>query len=436
MSWLLNIIYSLCLLAISPWLLWRYLFQSKSRRGWSHKLLGRVPTRSHGVRCIWIHAVSVGEVNLLQPLITGLLDDDPATEIVISTSTETGFDLANNKYPQHSVFFCPMDFSWSVRETLRRIRPDLLILTELELWPNLILNTRAVGAKVMIANARLSESSYRGYRLVNFLIGPVLKSVNLIAAQNDKYANRFKMLGCENESVSTTGSIKFDNACFDRNTSGSTDLAKLLPAIRSFVFLAGSTQFEEDVLAVETYQHLVEEHPGLQLILVPRHPDRSARLARYLDDRKLHHVLRSNGQAQNTRGDGLRNPILIVDVIGELGAWWGTADVAYVGGSMGSRGGQNMIEPAAFGIPVSFGPHTENFRHIVQQLLDANAAVVVSDQKELEAFVSRALNDRKWAQIMGEKARQLVSEQQGATRRTLDCIQGLMTQPGINRKAA
>ena len=140
MSGLLNIIYGVCLIAMTPWLLWRKLFQNKSRRGWSHKLLGRVPRRQGNAACIWIHAVSVGEVNLLKPLIEQLNRVDPNIEVVISTSTETGFDLAQNKYPAQTVFFCPMDFSWAIRQTLKRIRPDLLVLTELELWPNARVN--------------------------------------------------------------------------------------------------------------------------------------------------------------------------------------------------------------------------------------------------------------------------------------------------------
>ena len=435
MSGLLNIIYGVCLIAMTPWLLWRKLFQNKSRRGWSHKLLGRVPRRQGNAACIWIHAVSVGEVNLLKPLIEQLNRVDPNIEVVISTSTETGFDLAQNKYPAQTVFFCPMDFSWAIRQTLKRIRPDLLVLTELELWPNLIMNARSYGAQVMVANARLSESSFQGYRRFQFLLGPVLKSINLIATQNEEYAERFRQLGCTDKQIVTTGNIKFDNAKLDRNHSRTNQLASLLPAGRRFVTVGGSTQFEEDVLLIQTFQKLVAEIPEFQLILVPRHPDRAERISRFINQQGLSFALRSETNGPLEKTDGI-NPILIIDVIGELGDWWGVADAAYVGGSMGTRGGQNMIEPSAFGIPVSFGPRTANFRNVVKQLLDREAAVVVCDQNEIESFVRRAYVDAAWSTSIGDRARQLVLSQQGATERTLDCLLAMVKPALADRRRA
>ena len=416
MIWLFNLVYLCLFAAYSPWLAYRYFFQNKSRLGWGQKLLGLVPElEPTSEPRVWIHAVSVGEVNLLTPLIRKLKERQPNIQIAISTSTETGFDLANRIHGAHPVFFCPLDFSWAIRNTIRRIRPDVLLLSELELWPNLISVSHSLGVKVAIANARLSESSFRGYQRVGFLLKPVLAKVSFVGTQTDAYAQRFRQLGCQPDRVVVTGSVKFDNAVFDRENAQTLRLTKLLSRNRKFVFVGGSTQFEEDLLLLTAYQQLSCKYPGIQLVLVPRHPERTERLCQELMSRKLDFVRRSQPTPEPTEPAGSRCPVMIVDVIGELGAWWGVADAGYVGGSMGTRGGQNMIEPAAYGIPVSFGPRTENFREVVRQLLGHDAAVVVRNQDELVRFMERGIDDVAWSEAIGAKARDLVISQQGAT---------------------
>lgn len=435
MSWLLNIVYAASLMIISPWLVWRYLVQHKSRRGWSHKLFGGVPRRIGNGRCVWFHAVSVGEVNLLPRLIDRLFADQPGTDVVISTSTESGFDLAKSKYGDRLVFFCPLDFSWAVNRVLRRLRPDVLVLTELELWPNLILCAERFGTSVMIANARLSESSFIGYRRLRPIMGTVLSRICMVTAQNETYAERFKQLGCDPSRVSVTGNVKFDNAETNRDNPRTRELRRLLPDDKGFVFLAGSTQVEEELLAISVFKKLAITHPKLRLILVPRHPERSSKIARMIQQQGLTCQFRSQ-LTHPTQLTGQPPPILVVDVIGELGGWWGVADVGLVGGSFSTRGGQNMIEPAAFGIPVCFGPRTENFRVIVEQLLDANAAEVVHDEHELLRFVSRALADAKWSREIGQRAQTLVLQQQGATARTIAGLRGLLSENSENQSRA
>ena len=172
MPYLLNIVYLLLIVVCSPWLAYAAIRQGKYRDGWGEKFLGRVPRRAGDRPCIWLHAVSVGEVNLLQPLLTELAQQQPTWECVISTTTRTGFALARKKYAGYQVFYCPLDFTWAVRQAMRRIRPDLFVLAELELWPNLIRAARRQGAKVAVVNGRLSEKSYRGYRRVRPLRAP------------------------------------------------------------------------------------------------------------------------------------------------------------------------------------------------------------------------------------------------------------------------
>ena len=212
MSYLLNCIYLILLAFASPWLLWQGLRKGKYREGFAAKFLGQVPRRESNRPCIWFHAVSVGEVNLLATLLTAIAARRPDCECVISTTTMTGYALAKKKYPQLAVFYCPLDFSWAVRRAVARIRPSLLVLAELELWPNLIRLAHAAGVKVAIVNGRLGDRSFRGYRRGRWLMARLLRYIDLIAAQNDEYARRFLALGARPESVQVSGSLKFDGA--------------------------------------------------------------------------------------------------------------------------------------------------------------------------------------------------------------------------------
>ena len=344
--------------------------------------------------------------------------------------------LAKKKYPDRIVFYCPLDFSWAVRSAVRRIRPNLLVLVELELWPNLIRAAKEAGTRVAVVNGRLSEHSFRGYHRIRPLIAPSLAQIDLVAAQDATYAERFCQLGARAESVQVTGSMKYDGAETDPGNPHSQRLGKLAgfsPA--DVVFLAGSTQEPEEEVALAVYNELRGTWPNLRLMLVPRHPERFAAVARMLDQsglpwRRRTELLdvRSTGFSRNpgeqppkggttngaspaahsvigTGSAGSEPRILLVDSVGELGAWWGTAKIAFVGGSLGNRGGQNMIEPAAYGAAVSFGPNTRNFRDIVAAMLRAEAAVVVHDRAELSAFLRRCLEEPGYAAALGGRAR-------------------------------
>lgn len=424
MRLLLNAAYLVLLLAASPWLAWQAIRKGKYREGFAAKFLGRVPVRTGNRPCLWLHAVSVGEVNLLATLVKELARRHPDWECVVSTTTMTGMTLAKKKYPALTVFYCPLDFSWAVERALRRIRPDLLVLAELELWPNFIQAARDRRARVAVINGRLSDRSFRGYRKISSLVRRVLRAVDLIAVQDETYAARFRALGARDDAVVVTGSMKYDGAETDRQNAATIRL-RTLAGFQSadFVFLAGSTQEPEESLALNAYRELAPVWPQLRLVLVPRHPDRFETVARLLDESGLRWQRRT---ALERDGAESRARILLVDVVGELGAWWGTASIAFVGGSMGDRGGQNMIEPAAYGAAVSFGPNTWNFRDIVAAMLDRQAAVVVGSGDELTAFVRRSLEDPAFAAELGRRAKLLVSEQLGATVRTVDRLESLL----------
>ncbi len=433
MRYLLNVAYLSLLTLLIPWWVYAVVVRGKYRSGYRQKLGGLVPRRTGNRPCIWMHAVSVGEVNLLQPLVERLPQVLPGWDCCISTTTQTGYELATARFPDQSVFYCPLDFSWSVTTAIRRIRPDVLLLAELELWPNLIAAAGRSGASVVVANGRLGESSARGYRRIRWFARRLLRSVDLIAVQNEDYAQRFLDLGAEPDSVAVTGSIKFDGAETDRNNRRTQALARLAGiAETDAVFLAGSTQAPEEALALQAFQNLSARYPQLRLILIPRHPSRFDEVARMLDDEGVAWRRRSllppptDATKVAAAGEATADRILLVDTVGELGAWWGTCQIAFVGGSMGTRGGQNMIEPAAYGAAVSFGPQTRNFRDVVRLLRSAKAAVVVEDGRQMEEFVERCLRDPAWASQLGGRAQELVRRQLGATERTLALLVRLL----------
>lgn len=436
MRYLFNFAYLLLLAFVWPRLAWSAWRHGKYRAGWGAKLFGDVPARDSQRPCVWLHAVSVGEVNLLRPILSALEEALPDWEFVISTTTLSGYELARQKYAPRTVFYCPLDFSWAVRRALRRIRPEMLVLAELELWPNLIAEARRQGVRVAVVNGRLSERSHRGYRRVRPLIRRTLRQVDLIAVQNDEYRERFLDLGADESTVLVTGSVKFDGAQSDRDNPVTRRLAALAD-IRSddLVFLAGSTQAPEERLAVEAFRELQATHPRLRLILVPRHPERFGEVAKLLDDsglawRRRSQLERTSASATTTAGDShAATRILLVDTVGELGAWWGAAQLAFVGGSLGSRGGQNMIEPAAYGAAVSVGPNTKNFRDVVDLLRGSQALDVVRDGDELTAWLRRCLEDESYAIALGSRAQQVVQAQTGATSRTLAALLPLLGGP-------
>jgi 3-deoxy-D-manno-octulosonic-acid transferase len=326
----------------------------------------------------------------LAPLLKLIHDTQPDWECVISTTTATGMALAKKKYAGHTVFYCPLDFSWATAAAMRRIRPDVLLLAELELWPNLIRAAKRHGAKVAVINGRLGEKSFRGYRCIRPLVAWLLRQIDLIAAQDETYAERFRQLGARPESVHVTGSMKYDGAQTNRNNPTTQRLASLAGfAEDDIVLLGGSTQEPEEAMLLETFRELGPQWPQLRLILVPRHPDRFEAVAKLLDTANVswqrrtalgaRDAGRETGDAeckmqnvkckmQSEKSEGPDVPslttnhsplsttfnpqslipdpssppprILLVDVVGELGAWWGTAHIAFVGGSMGSGGGQ------------------------------------------------------------------------------------------------
>jgi 3-deoxy-D-manno-octulosonic-acid transferase len=418
---LLDVVYLVVALVALPWVAWRRLSGGRPVAAAWRRFVGSVGLGPPvaGVERIWLHGVSVGEVQLLASLAAELERQAEAAgrriECVISSSTTTGLEVAARRFGPERAFPCPLDFSWAVGRVLDRIRPAALVLGELELWPNLLAAAGRRGIPVVVANARMSATSFTGYSRIRPLVARMLGRIAAISARSQEDAGRFEALGgCD---VRVTGSMKFDGVRGDRTAPEVRRLADLAGfAADDVVFLAGSTQAPEERLAAEIFLAIGDAHPALRLVIVPRHVERTAEVAALLDTLGLRWQARSRLEAD---GVDPAARVLLVDTTGELGWWWGTATIAFVGGSLdGGRGGQNMLEPAAYGAAVSFGPHTRNFRAEVVRLLAADAAVVVDDGPALTAFVARCLAEPAWAESLGGRAAALVASQRGATAAT------------------
>ena len=418
---LLNVVYLVILVLALPWVAWRRLTGGRPVAAPWRRFVGRVavPPRAEGSSRIWLHGVSVGEVQLLASLAAEL--ERQATtagrqvECLISSSTTTGLEVASRRFGPDRSFPCPLDFTWAVNRVMDRVRPDLLVLGELELWPNLLAAAARRRIPVVLANARMSERSYRGYRRVRGLVAAMLRRIAVVSSRSQADAERFLALGAAD--VRTTGSMKFDGVRGDRDAPEVERLRQLAGiAADDVVFLAGSTQDPEERLAAEAYLALRDRHPALRLVVVPRHVERASEIGRMLDELGLAWQARSR---LDREGLDPAVRVLLVDSTGELSWWWGTAAIAFVGGSLdGSRGGQNMLEPAAYAAAVSFGPHTRNFRDEVALLRTAGGAVVVADGPALTAFVGRCLAEPTWARSLGQRAAGLVADHRGATAAT------------------
>lgn len=442
-----NAVYLVALALLSPWILYRRLRHHRYRRGWREKLFGLGPqdaSRLLGPQaakkrsgCVWIHAVSVGEVNLLGEIVNRLKQGHAGTPIVISTSTDTGYDLAVKKFGSDSVFFCPLDFTWAVRRTVRHLAPRALVLAELELWPNLIKINRRQGAEVIVINGRLSRRSAAGYQKFRALTESIFAAISRVECQDADSAGHFAACGTPTDRIHVSGSLKFDNApdCRECVEVQSRQLwAGVDPWHNVWVF--GSTQEGEERIALDVYQRLRGKHPELRLIIVPRHPERFDRVAQLIAQSGLIAHRRSvSGSMKDLKWTDDR--VILIDTIGELRHWWGVGQISTVGGSFGDRGGQNMLEPAGYGNAISFGPNTRNFADIAGRLIDAGGAVRVMDAEELSAFVDRCLCDLPAADALGHAAKRVVEIHRGATQRTIAAIEGLIGMGAEeSRKAA
>jgi len=447
--WVRNAVYAAILAIAAPWLIFRALRTGRYRHGWQDKLLGlatktnrpdqlKQPEQlnelnhpsdlSADTSLIWLHGVSVGEIQLLRPLVEQLRSDAPHVRFAVSTTTETGMELARKLFADKVVddsvqlFYFPLDFSWSVRRTLDTLQPALIVLGELELWPNLLDLAQRRQIPVAVVNGRLSERSFRGYQRCALVTRGMFSKLAHVGAQSPTYAQRFVECGTPANRVEISGSLKFDNVSFDRTAPQIEALRQLIGLASDEhalhrVWVVGSTQTGEERGAAECFVQARAEFPNLKLVVIPRHRERFDLVADELQQvasscTAALRVVRRSTLAEPLAAEAW--DVLLVDTIGELRWWWGLAEVAVVGGSFGKRGGQNMLEPAAYGVNVGFGPNTRNFRDVVELLLAAGGAQQIETMQALLPWLLEQLRNPEPGRERGRAAQRLVLEQQGA----------------------
>lgn len=370
-------------------------------------------------RWIWVHAASVGESVAISPLVTRLRKQNPDWGIVVTTMTPTGSERVEELFGKDVCHvYAPYDYAGAVKRFLNTFKPALVILVETELWPNLVHYSKKSGARIMVANARLSEKSYRGYRKFSTLGGPMLQKIDCIAAQAQKDADRFQRLGVAEQVLHVTGSMKFDVNLPDGLPAQTAAMAKRIVGKRS-IWIAASTRDGEEEKVLAAFRQVRQQLPDALLILVPRHPERFAPVERLCRKQNLQVVRRSGEAPVDAQTD-----IFLGDSMGEMLVYYGLAQLAFVGGSLVNTGCQNVLEPAALGLPVLVGPSQFNFQTICEQLTEVGALRTVADENELASEVVRLLQDDSARHAMGEHGRVAVAANKGA----LDRIYNLTVQ--------
>jgi 3-deoxy-D-manno-octulosonic-acid transferase len=371
----------------------------------------------------WVHAVSVGEVMAAIPLVQALRVRWPAADIVVSTVTATGERVARARLSEAAAMLTfPLDFPGTVRRTVRRVEPGCFIALETELWPNLLRALRQSRVPAVLANGRISDRSYRRYRLVRRVFRRVLDDVALFCMQSEEDARRIISLGASPERVLVTGNLKMEAPSGE---AGAEQLwRRLLHLGQAPVVVAGSTHRGEEATMLDAFLAMRPAAEDLRLVLAPRHPERLDEVEGLARSRGLSVVRRSRVSAANGA------PVILLDTMGELASLYAVADVIFVGGSLVPIGGHNVVEPALHAKAVVFGPHMANFRDAAALLLRADAAVQVKDGAELTAALGRLLTDVPARQALGRAAWSAVRSHQGACVRTIAGLERVLALSG------
>lgn len=433
-------VYNLLLILASPlwgaWLLWRLIGQRKDRRAFGQRWWGVSPgalPADGAARTprIWIHAVSVGEVMAVAPLARALRRAHPRALLVGSTVTDLGQETMRAKLPElDAVCYLPFDLGWSVRRTIASIRPTLFLFAETELWPNLLLALHRLGVPAVMVNGRVSERSVRRYRWIGPFIRRVVRSLAALTVQREADQERFIRLGADPARVIVCGNLKADGAAASAADAGALQRAIGLGAER--LVIVGSTHDPEEQWAARGFLELSARDPGVRLCIAPRHLHRCDAIEGALRGMGLTPVRRSRLPPSGRVWTNAREVVLL-DTMGELAAGCELASVVVMGGTFAPIGGHNLLEPAAAGRPVLFGPHIGQWKSIADELVAAGGAIGLTGESELGAALWRVLADGGTQQRMGEAARAYVRSQQGATEKAMAVITRVME--GSNRPA-
>jgi 3-deoxy-D-manno-octulosonic-acid transferase len=422
-----NLLWPLGLLFFLP----GYLMKMFRRGGYREKFGQRlgiygidVRARLAKQRSTWLHAVSVGEVTVALKLASALRAVEPDLHCVLTTTTTTGFALANrNASSWIEVMYAPLDFWPIMRRAFAVIRPARILLIEAEIWPNLAAEAHARRIPIALVNARLSPRSEKRFRLFRFLVAPTFRLLDLVCVQDPADVDRWQQLGVERSRIRNTGSIKYDPVnrddhvdiqkarVFDLNVSNQDQL----------VLFGGSTHPGEEEILAKVFLKLRQQFPSLRLFIAPRHVERLREIRAQLEALSL--PVRLASEARNHRD--AKPDCVLLDTTGELQRWYGIATVVFVGKSLTAHGGQNPVEPIVAGKPVIFGPHMENFAALAQTLVAKNGAIQVLDVKELECAAEKLLRDNEARRLLVQSAERVLTQHRGATAHTAQLIVAL-----------
>jgi 3-deoxy-D-manno-octulosonic-acid transferase len=432
-----NIIYNGLLLLASPVIFVLLLAKPRCRRGLRQRFGFTAPGLSPDQRpLIWMHAVSLGEVVAMTPLVRELHRRHPDHRFAVSTATETGRDAVEQRLAgiaEH--LYAPLDFPWAVARTIDRLRPVLYVFIETELWPNLLRELARRGVPAVMVNGRLSTKSYARQRRapVRWLYEGMLRSLRLCLMQSDRDAERIISLGADPRSVHRTGNIKFDQP-LPAPTERKITRTELGLASEAPLLVAGSTHPVEEEMLVDAYRATLARHPSAQLLLAPRHIERADAVEAMLRGRGLSVRRRSRG-VQPDASEEARPNVVILDSRGELASVYQEATVAFVGGTLVPIGGHNLLEPAFWAKPVLFGPYTDHCVEIANLLVRADGGRRVSTVEELTTQLLRLFDDHQERVRMGHAAQSMLQQNQGALQATIDAIDRQLASVGASRSA-
>lgn len=422
-----RLFYTLLLYFLTPLILARLLWRSRRAPAYAKRWrerFGFVPAIPDKHRVIWIHAVSVGETLAAVPLMKSLQAKYPQTQLVVTTTTPTGSEQVSKVFGT-SVYhvYAPYDLPDVLGRFFLRIKPSMLIIMETELWPNLIRKCRNASVPVVVANARLSEKSAAGYQKVAWLTRAMLADINLIAAQTEADGERFVSLGLARDNLSISGNIKFDLDLSEQVRDQAAVLkAQWQSGADRPVWLAASTHQGEDGLVLDAFAKVIEEQPNTLLVLVPRHPERFDDVVSLSVAQGFSVARRSEMKAPGADPVDINTQVLIGDTMGELLAFCGASDIAFIGGSLVPVGGHNLIEPAAWGIPIVTGPHLFNFTEVANKLVKAGGMRVCENSEQLAESILGLLNKSDQYQAMAKAAHSVAESNRGALERLVNSL--------------
>lgn len=406
----------------SPFWWWQRLRHGKHQG--VRERLGRVPERIRASRgnVIWVHAVSVGEVLAVTPVVEELRRRHPKFRVVVSTVTDTGQKLARQRFGEENVFYFPVDFAFAVRSYVEALRPSLVVVAETEFWPNFWRIAKGSGAQIAVINARISDRSFPGYKRVRGLLRRVLAKVDVFLAQTAQDRDRLISIGAAKEAVRISGNLKFE-----LTSKGAPALVgRLRSALNAGnagpLLVCGSTVETEEAIVISAFEEVLRRYGNAVMVLAPRHPERFAGVVKVLEASGVKFWRRSLWKDEAMAGG-----VFLLDSIGELASIYGLADVAFVGGSLVPRGGHNILEPASAGVATLVGPYTENFRDIVNLFRSKSAVRVVTTETLGTTFVELLENDVTRAEL-GRRASEIFKANAGAKEKTLAALDELMRE--------